>query len=142
MQVCVNCKLKEKVNGSWFCQECKDFKDNNCKCGNSKEPHMGYCRTCCTKRTTKARLEKKNPNKIKIKDYITPLKKELIFFVDYIKQKNCIEFCDINNIFDIYEKLENTGLIEVKKGNRKDISIKSMWIDIKKIYEVEKNDFL
>ena len=149
MSKCKKCKDKENLQGYWYCQECKDFKDHTCKCGAEKRPHRPYCNYCSNLKTKQSQLRtgrvingKRKPHYSKKSSDIVKLHKELVLFVDYIKEKGAIDFLDINNIFDIYEKYEEYDLLQGLRDRVKNPSIESMWKVLKKIYDLEKNDFL
>ena len=149
MNKCKICKEKENLQGYWYCQECKDIKDHTCKCGAEKRPHRPYCKTCANVKTKESQLRTGRVINGKRKHYyskkssdIVKLHKELIIFVDYIKEKGAIEFDDINNIFDIYEKYEEYDLLQGLRENVKNPSVESMWRVLRKIYDLEKTDFI
>ena len=147
MSKCLCCKEKEREIGR-FCVECRDKKDHFCKCGEPKFPHNSYCRTCSTKRTTSSGLK---TGRIVIKENGAQkrrLPKKLVdekmfndleLFINYIKEKNSIDFWDINTLIDLYE-----GFYEVLKekgkgkGRSININIEDMW---KYLYQIYKLDF-
>ena len=133
--------------GSWFCENCLYIKQHFCNCGDKKMPHRSYCNHCATKRTNESRLRtgrivngcRKPPRK---KIDVINLNNELKLFVEYIKEKGAIDFMDINEVFSIYEKLENMDLLMGLRDNIKNPSVESMWKVLLKLYYLEKNDFI
>jgi len=144
---CYICKDKERVVGSWYCDDCLIIKQKFCKCGAEKSANRSYCRPCATRMTRESQVRtgrvingKRKPHRKK--SDIQLLNKELILFVDYIKEKGSIDFNDINDVFSIYERYEDMDLLQGLRENVKNPSIETMWKVLKKIYDLEKNDFL
>jgi len=147
MSKCKICKEKENLQGYWYCQECKDIKDHTCKCGAEKSANRSYCRPCANVKTKQSQLRTGRVinGKRKLhrkKSDIQLLNKELILFVEYIKEKGAIDFNDINDVFSIYERYEDMDLLQGLRDNVRIPSVESMWKVLKKIYDLEKNDFL
>ena len=147
MSICKKCREKENVVGYWFCVDCLEHKKNFCKCGEPKSPTRDYCKACSYTKTKESRLRmgrvvngvrKGDKNRSKI----DKIMKELFLFVDYITEKSCIDFYDINDLIDLYQKLDEVDLIDGHRNSKESFNMGEMWKVIKKIYEIEKYDFL
>jgi hypothetical protein len=147
MKLCRRCELKEKVQGYYFCQECIEHKKYFCKCGSSKDINRSYCNPCANLKTKKSneKLERvysgpgERKTKNQINNEISVIKQELNDFVEYIRDKGCVDIFDIPLAMELYEKLDEKNVLQGLRDNVRVPTIENMCKSLFKLYDIAKN---